>query len=69
MNTNEKRMRGRPKGSNSFSSVTLAELNARFSQDQVIPVGRIFLEKGSSVNTVQPSPQPEGPKVEMTLSE
>jgi hypothetical protein len=73
MNTNSKK-RGRPAGSVSFENVTLAELNARFGQDQVIPVGRLFLTKGQakqSTQTVaaQVIPQPATPAVEMSLSE
>lgn len=79
MNTNEKKMRGRPKGSNSFTGITLAELNAKFSQDQTIPVGRLFLEKGNvtqskyTVEMKNPKvvtiPAADAPKIEMSLSE
>jgi SH3-like domain-containing protein len=75
MNDTIKRKKGRPKGSNSFTSVTLAELNARFGPNEVIPVGRLFLEKGviktspQEARPVQPVAQPEGPKIEMFLSE
>lgn len=49
MNTQEKRTRGRPKGSNSFQSVSLSELIAKFGPDTQIPVGRLWLNGGSSV--------------------
>ena len=41
-----KRGRGRPKNAVSFSQITLEELNRKFKLDDVIPVGRLFLEKG-----------------------
>jgi len=75
MNTHEKKRRGRPSGSVSFTSVTLAELNARFGPNETIPVGRLFLERGvikatpQVTQSVQPAAQPEGPKIEMSLSE
>lgn len=54
MNTNTKKGRGRPSGGVSFTNMTLAELNARFDQNQVIPVGRVFLENsGNFVTTKQ----------------
>ena len=84
MNTEQtvKRGRGRPVNSVSFTNITLAELNARFGQDQVLPVGRIFLEKGGvstqPIKIISTNNQPRvvgliredapnTPKVEMTL--
>ena len=69
-----KKMRGRPKNSLSFASVSLAELNAKFNPDQMITIGRIWYEKVTktpasaapisvSVETLE-----DGPKVEMTLT-
>jgi hypothetical protein len=80
MNTNTKKGRGRPSGGVSFTNMTLAELNARFDQNQVIPVGRVFLENGNKfVITKQPSQiiqtsvvsmaTPQDSTIEMTLSE
>ena len=76
MQTQEKRGRGRPKGSNSFQSVTLKELIEMYSEDTQIPVGRLWLKNGLSpvkemsvtvpvVPSVE-SPAPEN-RVEMTL--
>lgn len=74
----QKRGRGRPSGSKSFEIVTLAELNARFNQDQKIPVGRIFLS-GRPVATSKEITQslagdhsftpPQQSTIEMKLSE
>lgn len=78
MNTNQTKTRGRPKGSFSFTEITLAELSARFGPDQVVPVSRLFLEKGAVKPVAQPVPQPVAepvavtttvPAVEMKLSE
>jgi hypothetical protein len=49
MQTQEKRKRGRPVGSNSFQSVTLKELIEKYSEDTQIPVGRLWLNGGSTV--------------------
>lgn len=73
MNTQTKRGRGRPKGSNSFQSVTLKELIAKYSEDTQIPVGRLWLN-GSAVKetsvtipaTSAAQKEPEN-KVEMKL--
>lgn len=48
METQAKKGRGRPAGSNSFTGVTLADLNAKYKSDDVIQVGRIWLEKGQT---------------------
>ncbi len=46
MNNNQpKRGRGRPKGGNSFTNVTLAQLSEYFGEQQAIPVSRVWLEK------------------------
>ncbi len=47
----KQRGRGRPQGSTSFTNVTLAELVAKFSDQQEIPVSRVFLEKTRAQNT------------------
>ena len=72
MNTKPKR--GRPSGSVSFATLTLAELNERFKPEDSIPVGRLFLEKGiasikTPAKTTVPQPADTGPKVEMTLQD
>ena len=46
MNEQIKRKRGRPAGSVSLTNITLAELMEKYKPDQVLPVGRLFLEKG-----------------------
>lgn len=74
-NTQPKRGRGRPVGGISLVNVTLAELMAKYSPDQILPVGRLFLEKGSAKLITQPKQPAEiiapivdnGPRVEMTL--
>lgn len=74
-----KRKRGRPAGSVSFQQITLAELNAKFGPDTIIPVGRLFLKgqvivqkaKAESIKFVAvevAQPKAETPKVEMVLS-
>ena len=55
--TETKRGRGRPKGSTSCANITLEELSQIFSKDQVIPVGRKFLqERNIQIAPVQTSP-------------
>ena len=77
MNAEPKR-RGRPVGSASFTTLTLAELNQRFKPEDSITVGRIFLEKGrldpklinavyKKIEDAASTALQDSPKVEMTL--
>jgi hypothetical protein len=54
--TQTKKGRGRPTGSNSFTEVTLAELNAKYKPEDKIQVGRIWFNK-DRVDTSTPVPQ------------
>jgi hypothetical protein len=77
MQTQEKRKRGRPLNSTTLTTIALSELIAKFGPDTQIPVGRLWLNGGSSTIKetsvtipVVPSvetPTPEN-RVEMTLT-
>ena len=85
MNTQKQsRGRGRPEGE-TFTGITLEELNKKFAPDQVIPVGRLFIERGYaktksqvfSVKNGQPpkvekapaATAPEGAGIDMQLQD
>ena len=70
----QKKGRGRPKGSNSFVTVSLADLNSMFNGADQIQVGRLWLQnsiktEASVVQNDTPAQTQETPKVEMSLSE
>lgn len=48
-----KKQKGRPSGSQSFTHVSLKDLNRLFGQDSSIQVGRVWLERIAGVSTPQ----------------
>jgi len=79
MNTEQKRGRGRPRGSQSFVTVSLADLNAMFSSNDQIQIGRLWLTQqtpktsnhkvSASKPVSQQATTANVAPVEMTLSE
>lgn len=73
----EKRGKGRPKGSNSFVTVSLDELTKMFQNGDQIQVGRLWLQskkpKQTTISVQQSSPvaqqTTEQPVVEMQLED
>lgn len=73
-NSEQKRGRGRPVGSQSFVTVSLAELNSMFDSGKQIQIGRLWLEQHKTDNVVATKSKPVSQQstaqvVEMTLSE
>jgi len=73
-NSEQKRGRGRPAGSQSFVTVSLAELNSMFDSGKQIQIGRLWLEQHKTDNVVATKSKPVSQQstaqaVEMILSE
>ena len=70
----DKKTRGRPKGSKSFINVCLSELNNLFRNTQNVPVSRVWLEnlnidikEEKKIEVKNQKPEEEN-KIQMTLT-